>query len=785
MSRKQHRDRHRLDLPAVSPATSIPAFRLSPGGAHVIRMPIVLVKHLRTEKRDPGRKAQFGWTVGNVSPPGGLVQTTDSTMPRHPWLPSAAAPNGDAPWLYDPAKRRIFQPVDIPSNVPARSPEALAQAIVKDGLADYFKDAHTVNYLVDWIADETHIPKLAVRAAFRILVPIVLKAADSGGSWVASQSLRASYKVLARFESYRRVAVFLTDLKTRLASGAQAGQALKAVLDGERKASEIIGLGQFSDHFRLSLKVLEDQEQLLTTVEGFGAEISDNLTKIRSDLTTVLDRLNPQPPLDNRLRTGEGISRWVFGVRAIPFFGRHAELTALEAFLEDERNALWWTVTGPGGVGKSRLALELCLRQSHRWRCGFLPDSDASDWQQWEPEQDTLIIIDYASARPDDVRAILDALHLKRDQFAWRVRVLLIERAAEGPWWDTVSGTGSSQGATAEIRYDSEVLEVSELAPDELWEIVEAVFHRAGKTSTPPRDETLAGLSEIDSGGRPLFAALTAAALAENENIRTWDRNDLLGHILAREKKRWQDNHFSEADKNLLALATMTGGLRLADIEYAALVDAVGAPPTYDPQHQALMTGRDGTEALGPLEPDIVGEFFVLEHLKPAYVGDTSRAARFRKAAWTQSPLGTAVFLDRCGRDFTDHESLSLIVETPPPTAIGIILWSVLAVNLISAYHDAERLDDARALYDTLAALARDHADEPEVRLEQAKGAINLITALRSNDSRDEAVEIARNASATLTSDEFREFLHETFGTDGAQRIVAMLDALIAADISA
>ena len=46
------------------------------------------------------------------------------------------------------------------------------------------------------------------------------------------------------------------------------------------------------------------------------------------------------------------------------------ELAQLQNFVEADRMFLWWAVTGQGGAGKSRLALEF-LKRSHRDFFGF------------------------------------------------------------------------------------------------------------------------------------------------------------------------------------------------------------------------------------------------------------------------------------------------------------------------------------------------------------------------------------------------------------------------------
>jgi hypothetical protein len=56
--------------------------------------------------------------------------------------------------------------------------------------------------------------------------------------------------------------------------------------------------------------------------------------------------------------------------RTLDDIGREQELADLAAFLDDNRPFCRWLWTGPAGVGKSRLALELCHAKSADWHAG-------------------------------------------------------------------------------------------------------------------------------------------------------------------------------------------------------------------------------------------------------------------------------------------------------------------------------------------------------------------------------------------------------------------------------
>ena len=86
-------------------------------------------------------------------------------------------------------------------------------------------------------------------------------------------------------------------------------------------------------------------------------------------------------------------SRFIYGARALPFVGRDSELE-FDAFLGDRGTLFsWMLLYGSGGVGKSRLAMEICLRAQEEWHAGFLDEySPEPDWTLWRPMTPTFIV---------------------------------------------------------------------------------------------------------------------------------------------------------------------------------------------------------------------------------------------------------------------------------------------------------------------------------------------------------------------------------------------------------
>ena len=131
---------------------------------------------------------------------------------------------------------------------------------------------------------------------------------------------------------------------------------------------------------------------------------------------------------------------------AVPFdSARQPELDALDAWLND---AQWpqavRLITGAGGLGKTRLALELC-QQSAGWHSGFLEIGiELKDIQTtWRTlraiTQPLLIVIDYAETRQAVLLALVKAILHAPPHNEQHVRLLLLARDA-GEWWENLPG---------------------------------------------------------------------------------------------------------------------------------------------------------------------------------------------------------------------------------------------------------------------------------------------------------------------------------------------------------
>jgi hypothetical protein len=129
-------------------------------------------------------------------------------------------------------------------------------------------------------------------------------------------------------------------------------------------------------------------------------------------------------------------------LQAVPFIGRENELTFLTTWCMSSLAAPLQLVTGPRGVGKTRLAVELSARLTEQgWRCVRVAEgmeSVAIDMLRVVTRGHSLLIVDYAEASVG-LKHMLHALSTSRND---DLRVLLLARSAGG-WWEHLGADGT------------------------------------------------------------------------------------------------------------------------------------------------------------------------------------------------------------------------------------------------------------------------------------------------------------------------------------------------------
>lgn len=324
---------------------------------------------------------------------------------------------------------------------------------------------------------------------------------------------------------------------------------------------------------------------------------------------------------------------------------------------------------GPAGAGKSRLALELMRYCRADYPLGgfVVDDQDGtsavapSRVTSWEQTDAAFIAIDYASTLlTDDLIGFLRALRAAAERSGKATRVLLIDRSADGEWYEHLKAMlDVADPAMASMRQPDTLVD----ALDDTA-LIAVMRGRLGPEGAAYGDDELLQIcTAFDERRRPLFAAMLGEWLAEHRSAPL-DPDAILRALLIREERqvwlagvdeRTETGRLrAEKIRNTLCLATMCRGLRLDGrwpildpaLSFIRFAEEFEEAERFD----AIVPRAAGAEHCGFLEPDLIGESFVLMRLESS----AGRREKLLAQAWALGGWELPGFVLRCFEDFPD-----------------------------------------------------------------------------------------------------------------------------------
>ena len=382
----------------------------------------------------------------------------------------------------------------------------------------------------------------------------------------------------------------------------------------------------------------------------------------------------------------------------VGFVGRDEELASLVAWHEDDEAGRLRLVTGPGGVGKTRLAVELAGRvKKLGWMSERVADGQeaaAIGLLRAVTGSRALLVVDYAETRVG-LKQMLAALASDQGE---GVRVLLLARSG-GDWWDQL-GVGEPavwdlvQSANQQLLSLSPVVAAG-VSDAEIIELAVRSFAR--EVGLPERAVEIYG----DSGtGRRRVLDLHAAALvavlgdAATGTVRV-DIRTVLGELLRHEQHFWydsarahglrdgQDGTTSRVLRQVAAAACLLGG---ATQDEARVLP--GRVPGMRPSVKiaewlrALYPPDPGqADWIGSVQPDRLAELHVLREL--------DASPEFSRACLTnlddRQALRAVTMLARASSDYVEAEEL--LSQTLPTVADLIAGTQAPAETLMAIFN--------------------------------------------------------------------------------------------------
>lgn len=285
-------------------------------------------------------------------------------------------------------------------------------------------------------------------------------------------------------------------------------------------------------------------------------------------------------------------NRFMYDSDYIAFTGREKELEQLCQFCNQPGQLLWWAVTGPGGIGKSRLVHEFAKKQGEEgWKICWLKHQD------YDRLPELILPVERCIVIADDIQSHLQVLgdwltsvfmHPRSES----LRILLLEREGgsleSAVWAEMLQSDSPYDDTLSEKCYCSDFLQMKPLSEEELKTIMMNFAAASGKPliSTAYAERLLKTLQTMDEGlQRPIYALAIADAWCNGEDPAHWDKGQVLEELIKRELKFYYGRLQSLSPKkisketrseleNLLARSCVLQFLPLgniADTEYPKL----------------------------------------------------------------------------------------------------------------------------------------------------------------------------------------------------------------------
>ena len=613
---------------------------------------------------------------------------------------------------------------------------------------------------------------------------------------------------------------------------------LKEELLSNPELVELYGSESESMVITLLRRIIRIYRTTRTKHEDLGVQaVSAQIAEAAEDIETQIDEsANDFAMIINNLVYPQP-SGLLFHYRneEIEYFKRERETGYLDSFLDDPRGFCVGIITGRAGVGKSKFVYHYALDWGvdGRWKIVFLRNradiQTISALSLWDYPKDLLIVFDYVGEYSTALGEWIT--QLSNRTFQHKLRIIILERegaarsqqldsstALSYPLWFDRMLSDRSKRVDIVNRYfyrwlilDSIFLELEYFSRDELSQIIENYAAAKGRTLEP--EQVLSILTYCDSiektsegetgkGIRPLILLLVTEALLSYKDFSQWNMPGLLKQIITRYEEYWlhtladDDTSVFGALKQLLLYATATGGWDISDPLPAyfnkfqnSLKEKYPNKQVYLEILRELNEKHTLDDKLSPLEPDLIGEFFVLQALTEMH--DSNRA---NSISALLGSTGYYEFLSRALMNyagqglfqslFTDG-MLELLPDNQPVEQL--LNMAVLLVQL-SYYQDA---DGAEASVGRLEALLADEAyrGDREIALCFAQGLVNLSY----EQDADGAEASVGRLEALLADEAYRgdrkialRFAQGLFNlsykqdADGAEASVGKLEALLA-----
>lgn len=359
--------------------------------------------------------------------------------------------------------------------------------------------------------------------------------------------------------------------------------------------------------------------------------------------------------------------------KEIGFYGRDDETRWMEAFCQTDAVAQFAILHGVGGVGKSKFMYEFIKSCANLdWHMCFLSENIITSlllYPNYDYPKNLFVVIDYASRNSEVIGKWIAKLS-SSNATSYKIRIVLIERQGQDadtglgttiPWFEKLYGSNTQHRLLKQIEYG--FLKLGQITSDHLSRLIDdfvGANYPNRHLDVEEVDNLLNyasyGLGIDESRQSPLIVLLIADAYAAGQDYRKWNLATLVRNYIEKLKSNWLtalcDNNI-DLHKSLirvLVFATAVGGYNVNE-EIPAMFSSDINLLIETPLCRWIFEGSTGfaDDVIHAVEPDIIGEFFVLDYLDKIV---TLKMKREFILGFYSHPFMLLDFMDRCIEDY-------------------------------------------------------------------------------------------------------------------------------------
>ncbi len=452
-----------------------------------------------------------------------------------------------------------------------------------------------------------------------------------------------------------------------------------------------------------NIAVFVNEGLMLAALLKYANELQIDLTNLNKNVNELSKYTKEKFLLKSEIKIENTVNAFSYSNSKVGFYGRGAEVKKIDKFMNCDKPFTFWSITGYGGMGKSKLAYNIAQKYDKQNWTVIWYDSNNTDIDKIFGKDfvhNVLFIVDYAGSKIDAVRKIITKSIAKtKNQDENRIihiRLLMVERDDYSKndgmfenWYQKIFNCQDFDGKQ-NFEYKNKPnepnkpLNLSAINDTQaLYNIIDDFTVNVKgeqKLDNAKKDEIIDFVrnklcqTEKDShfADRCIFILFTTDAVLSGKNIKNWETKELLENYLKRFERILPNANNMRNHKQLLAFATAVGGIDIGNCEnyvfdpyIKKLENDFSNDDDLCDAIKTLCEKEVADTLITPLQPDLVGEYnFIYEMQCISRVRRNNNQKELLKTFLSTDYIDYfCTFMERCYADWYNEEYLSTLKD--------------------------------------------------------------------------------------------------------------------------